>query len=60
MCIENKNVFDVVDPGCSISRGTLLYEISESIFQVKIEQRKTGVDEIGKQILEWQSNALLK
>ena len=52
MCIENKNVFDVVDPGCSISRGTLLYEISESIFQVKIEQRKTGVDEIGKQILE--------
>ncbi len=34
MCLENKRVFDIVDPGYSTSRGQLLYEIPESFFQV--------------------------
>jgi hypothetical protein len=36
MCLENKRVFDVCDPGMSTARGRLLYEIPESIFQVNI------------------------
>ena len=38
MCVENKRVYDIVDPGCSTSRGKLFYEIAESIFQVKCRQ----------------------
>ena len=34
MCLENKRVFDTVDPGYSTSRGQLFYEIPESIFQL--------------------------
>ncbi len=36
MCLENKRVFDVCNPGMSTARGRLLYEIPESIFQVNI------------------------
>jgi hypothetical protein len=35
MCVENKRLFDIVDPGLSTSRGKLFYEIAESVFQVK-------------------------